>query len=174
MLNQHQDKWQTISISICCPVLQLMMKQESRYNTYISSNATNQKKMGEIFCQRVGTPSTSSRRQSKIHQHNFYPGTQQKSNRKNKRRRIWSFFCNYIPYKYEPHWTILVAGGNLTSFPGCFSTITEDITTAKLLLNSNISTKGARFPFCDIKNFYLGTLMNICEYIRLSINLPPK
>ena len=53
--------------------------------------------------------------------------------------------CNFIPQKYEPQRTRLMAGGNLISFPGNISRIKTDITTEKILFNSTISTKGSRF-----------------------------
>ena len=51
---------------------------------------------------------------------------------------------------------------------------TANITTAKLLFNSTVSTKGAKFMCCNIKNFYLGTLMERYKYIRIPINLIPS
>ena len=41
--------------------------------------------------------------------------------------------------------------------------------TVKLLLNSVISTKGARCMTIDIKDFYLNTPMKIFEYMRLKM-----
>ena len=38
--------------------------------------------------------------------------------------------------------------------------------TVKILLNSVISTKGARFMTIDIKDFYLNTPMARFEYMR--------
>jgi hypothetical protein len=44
----------------------------------------------------------------------------------------------------------------------------------KLLLNSVISTKNARFMTIDIKDFYLNTPMMRYEYMRLKLSeLPP-
>ena len=49
-------------------------------------------------------------------------------------------------------------------------TPTADLLTVKLLLNSVISTEGARFMGIDIKNFYLNTPMERSEYLRLKLD----
>ena len=41
---------------------------------------------------------------------------------------------------------------------------------AKLLFNSVISTKGARFMTADLSNFYLNTPLKRPEYIRLKLS----
>jgi hypothetical protein len=48
-------------------------------------------------------------------------------------------------------------GGNLIDYPWEVATPTSDLTTAKLLFNSVISTPGAVFVVMGIKNFYLNT-----------------
>ena len=45
--------------------------------------------------------------------------------------------------------------------------------TFKSLLNSVISTRGARFMNVDIKNFYLGTHMGRFEYMKIKYSLIP-
>ena len=45
--------------------------------------------------------------------------------------------------------------------------------TVRLLLNSTISTKGAKFMTIDINNFYLNTLMERPEYMQLKISDMP-
>ena len=63
------------------------------------------------------------------------------------------------PQKTEPNSTRLTVGSNLIDFPGDVSTPMLDLTTAKLDINSTISTPGARYMCVDVKNFYLGTPM---------------
>ena len=58
--------------------------------------------------------------------------------------------CNYIPQKYKPRHTRLVSGGILISFSINVSAITDNITTAKLLVNSTIYTKCEKFLCCGI------------------------
>ena len=53
------------------------------------------------------------------------------------------------------------------------STDTADITTAKILFNSILSTENARFLGLDIKNFYLNNDMEIYEYMKISIDIIP-
>ena len=48
------------------------------------------------------------------------------------------------------------------------------MTTTKLLLNSFVSTPGAKFMTSDIKYFYLNTPMSQYEYMRISITLIPQ
>jgi hypothetical protein len=60
-------------------------------------------------------------------------------------------------HQEERECTILTVGGNQIEYPGDKSTRTAGLTTAKILIKSVISTKGARFLVVDIKNFYLNT-----------------
>ena len=46
--------------------------------------------------------------------------------------------------------------------------------TVKMLLNSTISTKGAKFMTIDIKDFYLMTPMERPEFMRLKISDMPE
>ena len=52
---------------------------------------------------------------------------------------------------------------------------TINLLTVELLLNSVISTKGARFMILDISNFYLMTPLKRKEYVRMKIlDFPEK
>eukprot|EP00957_Ditylum_brightwellii_P066140 5018793-Ditylum_brightwellii.AAC.1 len=51
--------------------------------------------------------------------------------------------CDYRPQKKEKVRTRLTVGGNLINYPDDVSTSTTDTTTAKLHINSTISTIGA-------------------------------
>jgi hypothetical protein len=77
------------------------------------------------------------------------------------------------PQKAEKYRTRLTVGGNLINYPFEVSTPTADLTTAKLLLNSIISTPNAKFLVTDIKDFYLNTKMERYEYMRLPVNVIP-
>ncbi len=62
--------------------------------------------------------------------------------------------CLVRPKKIEePNRTRLVAGGDRVHYPFNAGTPTADLLTVKLLINSVISTPGARFFTMDIKNF---------------------
>jgi hypothetical protein len=83
--------------------------------------------------------------------------------------------CDYRPQKAEPERTRLTAGGDRIHYPGDVSTDTADLTTAKLLINSTISTKDARYACFDLKDFYLGTpLPGRHEFMRLDIRIVPQ
>jgi hypothetical protein len=81
-----------------------------------------------------------------------------------------SFVCTVRPEKKEPNRTRFVVGGDHINYPGKVATPTADIMlVAKILFNSVISTKRAKFMTLDISNFYLETPMKRPEYIRLNI-----
>ncbi len=66
--------------------------------------------------------------------------------------------CLVRPEKNDkPNRTRLVAGGDRVNYPGDAGKPTTDLLTIKLLMNSIISTKGARFMTMDIKDFHLNT-----------------
>ena len=81
--------------------------------------------------------------------------------------------CNERPQKLEVNRSrITVDGSRLTSF-GDVGTPTADLLTVKLLLNSVVSTPGAKFLGLDLKDFYLNTPMKDPEYMRMKLsNLP--
>ncbi len=85
-----------------------------------------------------------------------------------------SFRCNLKPNKTETHHMRLTAGGDRVNYPGDAGTPTADMTLFKILLNSIISTKGARCVMVDIKDFYLCTPMKRLEYMRLKITDIPE
>eukprot|EP00804_Cyclotella_cryptica_P002702 CCRYP_009617-RA/>CCRYP_009617-RA protein AED:0.39 eAED:0.39 QI:0/0/0/1/1/1/2/0/572 len=77
--------------------------------------------------------------------------------------------ANFCPEKEDPHRIRLTVGGNNIHFPGDCGTPTADMLTTKILLNSIISTQGARFMTIDIKDFYLNTPMARPEFMRLKL-----
>ena len=77
------------------------------------------------------------------------------------------------PEKEKPYrirWTV---GGDKIDYPYDVSTKTADLTTAKLLINSVVSTPNAKFLTADLKDFYLGTPMSRYEYMRVPIWMLP-
>ncbi len=83
--------------------------------------------------------------------------------------------CNYQPQKEEKQRVRLTIGRNFIHYPGIKSTLTTDLTMAKLLLNSTIvSTPGAMFWGIHLANFYLNTPMPNPKYMRLCLNIIPK
>ncbi len=57
--------------------------------------------------------------------------------------------------------------------PGAVATPTAEMLVAKMLFNSVISTKDARFMTMDISNFYLMTPLHHPKFIRLKLNNIP-
>eukprot|EP00804_Cyclotella_cryptica_P013964 CCRYP_002495-RA/>CCRYP_002495-RA protein AED:0.17 eAED:0.08 QI:0/0/0/1/1/1/3/0/1003 len=80
---------------------------------------------------------------------------------------------DYRPQKDDPNRVRITVGGNLINYPGELTTRTADLTTAKILWNSTISTPGARFACADIENMYLQTPMARYEYMRIKADLVP-
>ena len=79
------------------------------------------------------------------------------------------------PQKAQPRRVRSTVGGDRIQYPFDVSTKTADLTTAKILFNSVISTPGARFMSLDIEDFYLNTDLPRYEYIRIQLNqLPPE
>jgi len=85
-----------------------------------------------------------------------------------------SFVCIVRPEKKEKNRTRFTVGGNHIKYPGAVATPTADMLITKLLFNSVISTKGARFMTIDISDFYLMTPLKCPEFIRISINDIPE
>jgi hypothetical protein len=68
-----------------------------------------------------------------------------------------SFVVDIKDHKEEKERTILTVGGDQIEYPGEKSTRIAGLTTAKNLINSVISTLGAKFLVINIKEFYLNT-----------------
>jgi hypothetical protein len=75
--------------------------------------------------------------------------------------------ANYRPQKADPYRVRFTVGGNLIHYPGNVHTPTADITTAKILFNSVLSTPKAKFMGIDLSDFYLITDMDDYEYMYI-------
>jgi hypothetical protein len=84
------------------------------------------------------------------------------------------FVCTIRPQKQEVHRTRLTIGGNLINYPGDISTPNADMTLAKILINSTLSTPNAKWLGADLKDFYLNTPMDRYEYMRIPLRLIPQ
>ena len=82
--------------------------------------------------------------------------------------------CTYRPQKEEQNRTRLTVGGILIICLYDVSTPTSDMITATLLLNSVISTPGARFMTLDLENFYLGTPLPKNRFMKIKIDILPE
>jgi hypothetical protein len=59
-------------------------------------------------------------------------------------------------------------------YPGETSTKNAELTTSKCLWNSIVSTYLAMYMCTDVKKFYLNTLLDRPEYMRLALNSIPQ
>jgi hypothetical protein len=83
------------------------------------------------------------------------------------------FMCTVRPEKAEPNQTRFTVGGDRINYPGKVATPTAEMLVAKMLFNSIISRKGARFMTMDISNFYLMTLLHCPKFIHVKLsNIP--
>jgi hypothetical protein len=82
--------------------------------------------------------------------------------------------CEIREGKDDKNCNRITVGGNIIFYPGDAGTNTALLELIKLMLNSVISCKGARFSTIDIKNFYLDTPMVEPEYVCFKITDIPK
>ena len=68
----------------------------------------------------------------------------------------------------------MVVRGNRINYPGVVGTPTSDMILAKIIFNSIISTKGAKFMTADIRKFYLNTPLPRSEYAKLNLAVIPQ
>jgi hypothetical protein len=79
----------------------------------------------------------------------------------------------YQPEKANPHHICWTVGGGHIYYAADVSTKATDLTTAKILLNSVISTLDAKFLGIDINDFYLGSTMTQYEYMCIPLQMIP-
>jgi hypothetical protein len=82
--------------------------------------------------------------------------------------------CDYKPHKKEKECVRLTVGGDRLDYSSDLATLTADITTFKILINSTLSTEDAVMMMMDIKNYYLGTPLPRFEYIHMLLSRFPE
>jgi hypothetical protein len=85
-----------------------------------------------------------------------------------------SFVVDIKDHKEEKECTRLIVGGDRIEYPGDKPTRTAGLTTAKILINSVISTLGAKFLVIDVNNFYLNTPLGRFEYMFINLLSLPQ
>jgi hypothetical protein len=80
---------------------------------------------------------------------------------------------NHCPQKEDLNRIQITVGGNLINYPGKLTTQMADITAAKLLWYSVLSTPGAKYVCLNIKNFYLSAPLDRFEYVQIPFTLFP-
>jgi hypothetical protein len=68
----------------------------------------------------------------------------------------------------------ITVGGDRLDYPGETSTDTASLDTTKLLINSVLSTPGARMGAIDIPNFYIHNDLKEYQYMRFHISMIPQ
>ncbi len=84
------------------------------------------------------------------------------------------FVCLVRPKKAEPNQMQFRVGGNKINYPGKVATPTAEMLVAKMLFNSVIFTKGARFMTMDISNFYLMIPLHRAKFIQIKLSDIPN
>ena len=85
-----------------------------------------------------------------------------------------SIVCEVRPQKADPNRTRITIGGSRICYPGDVRTPTASLELFKLILNSVLSRRGAKFACFDISNFYMGTPLDRPEYVKIKITDIPK
>lgn len=101
----------------------------------------------------------------------FIPKWQVPKNKKVTRPRI---VCAFRPEKIDnPYRTRITAGGHLLDYDGETATNSANMETVKILLNSVLSTPGARLSTLDVKMMYLESLLKDPQYMRFKLDQIP-
>ena len=82
--------------------------------------------------------------------------------------------CEVKPHKEDPNRTSITIAGSQIRYPGDVGTPTGSLDLVKLIINSVLSRHNARFVSFDLKNFYLQTLMDRSEYVRIKLSDIPQ
>ncbi len=92
---------------------------------------------------------------------------------KNKKPTYIRVVCADRPEKTNPKRVRWTAGGDKIEYHGNVTCPTADLTTAKLMFNSVISTPGAKLMGIDLKDFYLCSKLDEYEYVRIPEHMLP-
>jgi hypothetical protein len=79
------------------------------------------------------------------------------------------FVCNERPEKADVNRTRFTVSGGKINYSGAVATPTAEMLVAKILFNSVISTKDAKFMTIDIYNFYLNYPLPRPEFVKIKI-----
>ena len=82
--------------------------------------------------------------------------------------------CEVKPHKEDPNRTRITVTGSQICYPGDVCTPTKSLDLVKLIINSVLSRRNARFVSFDLKNFYLQTPMDQSEYVCIKFSGIPQ
>ena len=77
--------------------------------------------------------------------------------------------CEVKPHKKAPNRTRITIAGSQICYLRDVGTPTGSLDLVKLIINSVLSCRNARFVSFDFKNFYLQTPMDRSEYVRIKL-----
>ena len=82
-----------------------------------------------------------------------------------------SLVVDIRPLKEEKYRVRITVGGDKLDFCGDASSVAVSLATVKLLLNSVVSTKGAKFTTADIKDFFYASFLPYPEYMKMKLKI---
>jgi hypothetical protein len=143
------------------------LRQDPCYKTTWDTSYANE--LGRL-CQGIGSGSAPTGQ--RVASTNTFYIIDYKDIPSHKRKEICHTMvvCEVRPKKDDPDRTRITIGGNMICYPGDVGTNTALLELVKLLLNSVLSRKGARFSTIDLKNFYLDTPMPDPKYVCIKLS----
>ena len=75
------------------------------------------------------------------------------------------------PLKEEKYRVCITVGGDKLDFCGDASSVVAPLATVKIILNSVVSTKGAKFTTADIKDFFYASFLPDPEYMKMKLKI---
>ena len=143
------------------------LRRDPRYKAVWDTSYANE--LGRL-CQGIGSGTTPTKQRVGGTNTFFLVDFQDIPLHKRKEICHTMVVCEVRPEKDDPDRTRITIGGNRICYPGDVGTNTASLELVKLLLNSVLSRKGARFSTIDLKNFYLDTPMPDPEYVRIKLS----
>ena len=77
--------------------------------------------------------------------------------------------CEFKPHKEDPNRMRITVACSQICYPRDVGTPTGSLELVKLIINSVLSCRNARFVSYDYKNFYLQTPMERSKYVRIKL-----
>ena len=82
--------------------------------------------------------------------------------------------CEVKPHREDFNQTRITVTGTQICYPGFVGTPTGSLDLFKLIINSVLLRRNARFVCFDLKNIYLQTLMEKSKYVRIKLSDIPQ
>ena len=142
------------------------LRRNPRYKTMWDTSYAN--KLGRL-CQGIGSGATPTSKRVAGTNTFFLVNYRDIPSHKRKEICHTMVVCEVRPDKDDHYRTRITIGGSRICYPGDVGTNTASLELFKLLRNSVLSYKGARFSSIDLKIFYLNTPMPNPEYVHIKI-----